>query len=91
MAFTDSHYDMQYSGGYIWNRYWSVTKGFKVGLGYSIFLFSRADVANHLPIPALLPCVAMRFGRAELIGFYCPHISTNIPGEVFFITARVSL
>jgi hypothetical protein len=59
------------------------------GLGYSVFLFSRADVANHLPIPAALPCVAVRFGRGELVGYYCPYISKAIPGEVFFVFARI--
>jgi len=91
MAFTDCHYDIQYSGGYMWHRYWTVTKGLDAGLGYSIFLFSRADVAHHWPIPAALPSVALRFGRGELLGFYCPHISEAIPGEVFFIFARVKL
>jgi len=89
MGFVDSHHDTQFSGGYMWNRYWSVTRGVDAGLGYSVFLFSRADVANHLPIPAALPCAVLRFGRGELVGYYCPHISEAIPGEVFFVFARI--
>lgn len=89
MGFVDSHNDTQFSGGYMWNRYWSVTRGVDAGLGYSVFLFSRADVANHLPIPAALPCVALRFGRGELVGYYCPYVSKAIPGEVFFVFARI--
>jgi len=88
MGFVDSHNDTQFSGGYMWNRYWSIARGVDVGLGYSVFLFSRADVANHLPIPAALPCAALRFGRGELIAYYCPHVSEAIPGEVVFIFTR---
>lgn len=89
MGFVDSHNDKQFSGGYMWNRYWPVCRGVDAGLGYSVFLFSRADVANHLPVPAALPCVALRFGRGELVGYYCPRVSEAIPGEVFFVFARI--
>lgn len=91
MAFQDSHRDTQFSGGFMWNRYWSLTKAVDVSLGYSIFMFSRSDLVNNLPIPALLPCVAIRFGRGELIGYYCPHINERVPGDVFFIFARIRL
>ena len=91
MAFSDSHRALQMNLGYAWQRYWSPTRDFGVGLGYLAFLFSREDVANHCPIPAVLPCASIRYRGLELIGLFVPRVSRDIKGDVIFVYLRMPL
>lgn len=91
MAFSDSHRALQVNVGYGWQRYWRATRNVSLGAGYLAFFFSREDVANHLPIPALLPCASVRYGRIEVIGLYVPRVSRDIKGDVLFVYLRVPL
>jgi palmitoyl transferase len=91
MAFADSHRAPQFNLGYGWQRYWNATGGVSLGAGYLAFLFSREDVANHLPVPALLPCASIRVRNIELIGLFVPRISRDIKGDVVFLYLRVPL
>lgn len=91
MAFSDSHRALQLNVGYGWQRYWNATKNLGLGAGYLAFVFSREDVANHLPVPALLPCVSARYGRLEVMGLFVPRISRDIKGDVLFVYLRVPL
>lgn len=91
MGFADSHRDLQVNAGYGWQRFWNVSRDLGVGGGYLAFLFSRRDVANHLPIPALLPCASVRWRRTEIIGLFVPRVSRDIKGDVFFVYLRVPL
>lgn len=89
MAFADSHREAQFNLGYAWQRYWSTTRHLSVGAGYLAFLFSREDVADRLPIPALLPCVSVRYHRVEVISLFVPRISRDIKGDVLYVYLRV--
>ncbi len=91
MAFSDSHRQPQVNVGYAWQRYWQPTRKLAVGGGYLAFLFSREDVANHLPIPALLPCMSIRYAGVEVIGLFVPRISRDIKGDVLFVYLRLPL
>jgi palmitoyl transferase len=91
LALEDSHRAVQYTAGYGWHRYWAATPRLSVGLGYMAFLFSREDVAHHLPIPAALPCTSIRYGRCEFIGLFVPHVSKDIKGDVLFVFMRLPL
>ncbi len=91
MAFSDSHRQPQVNVGYAWQRYWKPTRNLAVGSGYLAFLFSREDVANHLPIPALLPCMSIRYAGLEVIGLFVPRVSRDIRGDVLFVYLRMPL
>jgi lipid IVA palmitoyltransferase len=91
MAFVDSHRSPQFNLGYGWQRYWNPTRQLSLGAGYLAFLFSREDVANHVPVPALLPCLSIRYRALELIGLFVPRISRDIKGDVLFVYLRVPL
>jgi palmitoyl transferase len=91
MAFSDSHRAPQLNFGYAWQRYWTPTRKMSFGFGYLLFVFSREDVANHLPIPAILPCTSVRIGAVELIGLFVPKVSEEIKGDVLFVYMRVGL
>ena len=89
MAFADSHRSPQFNLGYGWQRYWNATRQLSLGAGYLAFLFSREDVANHLPLPALLPCLSVRYRGLEIIGLFVPRVSRDIKGDVLFVYLRV--
>lgn len=89
LVFSDSHRTPQWNLGYGWQRYWSPTPDFGLGGGYLAFLFSRRDVANNLPIPALLPCASIRYRGIELIGMFIPRISRDITGDVLYFCLRM--
>jgi palmitoyl transferase len=89
MAFSDSHRDLQLNVGYAWQRYWRATRHLSFGAGYLAFFFSREDVANHLPIPALLPCVSLQYSGLEVIGLFVPRVSRDIKGDVLFVYLRM--
>lgn len=91
MAFSDSHHAAQYNAGYAWQRYWSPTRNLGIGAGYLAFLFSREDVANHLPMPALLPCASISYRGIEIIALFVPRVSRDIKGDVLFVYLRVPL
>jgi hypothetical protein len=91
MGFADSHRDAQFNFGYACQHYWRATRNLSFGGGYLAFLFSRQDVANYTPIPALLPCASVRWHRLELIGLFVPRISSDIRGDVLFFYLRMPL
>jgi hypothetical protein len=62
-----------------------------VGAGYLAFVFSREDVANHLPVPAVLPCASVQYGGVEVIGLFVPRVSRDIKGDVLFVYLRMPL
>ena len=91
MAFADSHRAPQLNIGYAWQRYWQMSRNLNVGAGYLAFLFSREDVANHVPMPALLPCASITYRGIEVIGLFVPRVSRDIKGDVLFVYLRVPL
>lgn len=91
MAFVDSHRATQFNVGYSCQRYWSPGAQLNFGLGYMAFIFSREDVAHHLPLPAALPVASIRYRRYELMGLFVPKISKDIKGDVLFFFLRVPL
>lgn len=91
LAFSDSHKKAQFIASYAWQRYLWPKANFSPGWGYVAFFFSREDVANYLPIPAALPCVSLRYQKAEIVGLFVPHISKDIQGNMFFFFLRFDL
>jgi hypothetical protein len=91
MGFADSHRAPQLNLGYAWQRYWRVTRNTALGGGYLAFVFSREDVANHMPMPALLPCASISYRGLEVIGLFVPRVSRDIKGDVVFVYLRVPL
>lgn len=91
LGFADSHRDPQYIVSYGWERSWIARRDWGVGWGYQVFLFSRADVAKHAPLPAVLPCAVLRLGRWEAVGSFVPRVSRDIKGDVLFFFLRAPL
>ena len=91
LAFLDSSRKPMYMAGYNWQTYWGASD-FKVGLGYTLFLFGRSDYEGYVPLPGVLPVASVRYSRFELLGAYVPSLpSIGLDrGDVALFIARVN-
>jgi palmitoyl transferase len=89
MIFRDSHSQYTKLAGYAWVTYWPERSDVAVGLGYTVFLMSRPDIANNFPFPAILPLASVKLGRAEVLGTFIPKLDAGVNhGNVGFLFAR---
>jgi len=88
MAFRDSHYKPQYTAGYAWMTYWP-GKYVDIGLGYTVFLFARSDIAHYAPLPLAGPLASIRRGDLELMATAVPGIAHD-SGNIAFVFLRWS-
>jgi lipid IVA palmitoyltransferase len=90
LAFRDSHYKTQYTAGYAWMTYWPAAKNVDIGLGYTVFLFARSDIAHYAPLPLAGLLASVRRGDVELMGTVIPGIAHD-SGNIAFFFVRWSL
>ena len=89
LAFIDSNREPMYMAGYNWQTYWG-RGALKLGLGYTVFLFGRSDFVNHLPLPAALPVLSVRYSRFEILGAYIPSIDGLIKADTALFLGRLN-
>ena len=87
MAFRDSHYRPEYQAGYNWQHYWG-GEDLKVGLGYTVFVFARADVLDYTPLPGILPLASVRYSKLEVMGTFIPGMGSG-NGNIAFFFGRI--
>jgi lipid IVA palmitoyltransferase len=90
MIFRDSHYKPQYTAGYAWMTYWPAAEKLDFGLGYTVFLFARSDIANYFPLPLAAPLASVRYGNVELMATAIPGIAHD-SGNIGFVFVRWNL
>jgi palmitoyl transferase len=89
MVFRDSHFKYTKMAGYGWVTYWPERSDVAVGLGYTVFLMSRSDIADNIPFPAILPLASVKLGRAEVLGTFIPKLNAGVNhGNVAFFFGR---
>lgn len=71
MIFRDSHGNPEPIAGYAWAARWGNPKGFKAGVGYTVFLTARSDY-DWVPFPAVLPIATLEYNRYALQTTYIP-------------------
>lgn len=86
MAFSDSHSKLQPIAGYGHQWMWGDRNGLHSGIGYTAFLTSRADIANNIPIPGILPIASINYDRFALNTAYLPGGKGN--GNILFFWSR---
>jgi palmitoyl transferase len=87
MAFSDSHSRIQPILGYGHQWMWGNQNKLHTGLGYTAFLTSRADIANHFPIPGILPIASINYDKYSLNTTYVPGGKGN--GNILFFWSRL--
>jgi lipid IVA palmitoyltransferase len=89
MIMADSHEDPQLQVGYMRLWYWPVVGKLSVGAGMSLSLISRQDVIGGIPFPAPLPFLAVRYGKASVMGTFIPRLNGQLNnGNVAYFFGR---
>jgi lipid IVA palmitoyltransferase len=89
MGISDSHYHAQFTAGYVWTRFRKLgDSGGAVGWGYTVFVYSRRDIADNLPLPGLLPVATLRYRDVEITGTFIPRFGT-VQGDTVYFFSRI--
>ncbi len=81
LGFRDSHFKLQTVVGYQWQHYWHLVGDLRAGVGVTVFVFSRSDIAHYAPLPFALPVASLGFGRLTLYGTFIPKVSRAAGGN----------
>jgi palmitoyl transferase len=87
-GFQDSNGKAQYNVGYLWLKNWrpvEADRDFRLGAGYTVFLFARSD-QNYVPIPGVLPVLSAGYKGFTLQTTFVPGGNGN--GNVIFTWAQ---
>jgi len=92
MASSSSHFKPQYIVAYSWLARWRVSGDFRIGAGYSAFVFARSDIYHYLPLPGIVPVASVGTDKATLFATYLPGISKGITGRgnVIYAFGKIS-
>ena len=90
LVFKDSHSHAQFNLGYEYETYWGSRSGLQPGLGFTVAIVQRPDIANGIPFPAVVPVGSLRYGDATLSAVYIPTLNGGINhGSTLYIFGRV--
>lgn len=91
-AFLDSHKNVQWNVGYMYFKYWGAREGLQPGLGYTVAIVQRPDIAGGVPFPAALPLASLRFQKATLVAAFIPTLNGGVNnGSTLYIFGRYAL
>jgi LPS-assembly protein len=86
LGFQDSHFKPQWQIGYTWKAIWRPLDDFRLGLGYTAFLMTRADIAKYIPFPGVVPVASVAYKNLNLEATYIPGGAGA--GNVVFVWAK---
>ena len=89
MGFQDSHFKPMYIAGYGWKAIWRPAEDWRLGLGYTAGLMSRADMLGYVPFPIVLPMASLAYKNLSLETTFVPGAAGA--GNIFFIWAKWEL
>ena len=87
MGFRDSHDKFEPVIGYGYQWMWGSREALHAGLGYTVLVTARSDIAHYAPVPGILPIASVNYGRYGLNMAYVPGGSGN--GNVLFLWGRI--
>jgi lipid IVA palmitoyltransferase len=92
LVFKDSHSNAQFNLGYSWLKYWGDRDLLQGGLGYSVFILQRPDIASGVPIPGILPVAALRHGQVQVVASDIPQLNAGVNhGSVLYVSGSIGL
>lgn len=92
LAFLDSHRNVELNLGYGWSTYWGDRRWPQPGLGYTLLIIQRPDIANGIPFPAILPLFSLRWQKATLVSTFIPTLNGGINhGSVLYVFGRIAI
>ena len=92
LVFEDSHRTAQFNLGYAWRTYWGDRSKVQAGLGYTVAIIQRPDIASGWPIPVVLPLFTVRSQKVEVLTSYIPKLNGGVNhGSVLYIFGKIDL
>ncbi|HEV8256964.1 MAG TPA: hypothetical protein VGR42_08325 [Casimicrobiaceae bacterium] len=92
LVFQDSHRKAQLNLGYTWTTYWLSRDGLQPGLGFTVSIVQRPDIAGGWPFPAVLPLFTLRYRNVEVLSTYIPKLNGGVNhGSVLYIFGKIDL
>jgi palmitoyl transferase len=92
LVFSDSHKNAEFNLGYAWSTYWGPRDSIQAGLGYTVMIIQRPDIANGIPFPAILPLFSLRYQKFTLVSTFIPTLNGGINnGSVLYVFGKIAL
>jgi palmitoyl transferase len=92
LVFNDSHSQPEFQVGYGWNYFWGERDSIQPGLGYTVMIVQRPDIANGIPFPAILPLFSLRYQKATLISTFIPTLNGGVNhGSILYIFGSIGI
>ncbi len=92
LVFSDSHREPEFNLGYGWSTYWRARDSVQPGLGYTLMIVQRPDIANGIPFPAILPLFSLRYQKFTLLSTFIPTLNGGINhGSILYIFGKIAI
>ncbi len=92
LVFSDSHREPEFNLGYGWSTYWRARDSVQPGLGYTVMIVQRPDIANGIPFPAILPLFSARYEKFTLYSTFIPTLNGGINhGSILYVFGQIAL
>jgi lipid IVA palmitoyltransferase len=92
LVFKDSHRQAQFNLGYAWRTYWGEREKLQAGLGYTVVIIQRPDIAGGWPVPVILPLATLRSQKVEVLSTFIPTLNGGVNhGSVLYLFGKISL
>lgn len=92
LVFSDSHKEAEFNLGYAWSTYWRDRDSVQPGLGYTVMIVQRPDIANGIPFPAILPLFSLRYQKVTVVSTFIPTLNGGINhGSVLYVFGKIAL
>lgn len=89
MVFQDSNNKPEPMIGYGYQWLWGNPQSLRAGLGYTVLVTARNDIASYMPLPGILPIGSLQYGKVSLNTAYVP--GGRGFGNIFFFWSRIEL
>jgi palmitoyl transferase len=92
LVFRDSHRQAQFNLGYAWRTYWGDRSLLQGGLGFTVMIVQRPDIASGIPVPVALPLLTLRHKEVEVLTAYVPKLNGGVNhGSVLYVFGKIDL
>lgn len=92
LVFEDSHRQAQFNLGYGWTTYWGEREKLQPGLGFTAMIIQRPDIASGVPVPVVLPLLALRYQKVTLLSAFVPKLNGGINhGDILYFFGKIDL
>ena len=86
MGVRDFHYKPEFHLGYRWRHGFQLfDTSASLDVGYSVFLFTRSDIRSYVPLPGVLPLVALGNDLTKLNATWILGLGKTVQGDTLYL------